>query len=253
MREHVMNDLNCAGLIPAVAFDNSGDAVFAVGAMRNGGLNVVEITMRTSAALDSITAVANAYPDMLVGAGTVLSVESAQLAVKAGAKYIVSPGLDEGVVRWCMENDIAVVPGCVTPTEITRALSLGLNVVKFFPAEIYGGLKAIKALHAPFQTVSFIPTGGVDLASLGKYVDKSYIYAVGGSWLCPKDMVKNRNGRGISDIVRESIRILLGFDPGADHCGTNAYNTARAAYYLNKYGTGRPAGDSLHTAVMPEA
>ena len=167
-------------------WSDAKDAVATAKALLAGGVDVMEITFRTAAAADSIKAVAESCPDMLVGAGTVITLEQCKKATECGAKFIVSPGFDEEVVRWCVENGVAVTPGCVTPTEIMAAMKLGLNVVKFFPAGVYGGLSAMKALSGPFGGIKFIPTGGVNGQNIGEFIAAPFIRAVGGSWVCPK-------------------------------------------------------------------
>ncbi len=157
-----INRLSAAAVVPVVVLDDAKDAVATAKALLAGGVDVMEITFRTAAAADSIKAVAENCRDMLVGAGTVITLEQCKQAVECGAKFIVSPGFDEEVVRWCVENGIAVTPGCVTPSEIMAAMKLGLTVVKFFPAGVYGGLSAMKALSGPFGGIKFIPTGGVN-------------------------------------------------------------------------------------------
>lgn len=182
----VMNRLRESIVVPVVVLDKVSDAVPTAKALLAGGIGVMEITFRTAAAPDSIEAVSRECPDMLVGAGTILNLDQCKLAVEKGAKFIVSPGFDAEVVAWCVENGIAVVPGCVTPTEIMAALKLGLKVVKFFPANVYGGLNAMKNLSAPFVGVKFIPTGGVNTANIKEYFTAPFIHAVGGSWICTK-------------------------------------------------------------------
>lgn len=182
----VMERLKNCGIVPVVVLDDAKDAVPTANAMTAGGVDVMEITFRTAAAPDAIKAVAENCPDMLVGAGTVITLAQCKQAVECGAKFIVSPGFDAEVVAWCVENKIPVCPGCVTPTEIMAAMKFGLKVVKFFPANVYGGLSAMKALSAPFVGIQFIPTGGVNPDNVKEYFDAPYVYAVGGSWVCPK-------------------------------------------------------------------
>ena len=150
------------GIVSVVVMEEASDAVDTARALLAGGVDVMEITLRTPAALDAIRLVSEACPEMLVGAGTVITVEQCRAAVEAGARFIVSPGFDSEVVQWCLEHDVSITPGCVTPTEITAALKLGLRVLKFFPAKVYGGLTAMKALSAPFGGVRFVPTGWND-------------------------------------------------------------------------------------------
>ena len=172
-----------AGVVPVVVIDDAKDAVPTANAMVAGGIDVMEITFRTAAAPEAIKAVAENCPDMLVGAGTILNVEQCKLAIEMGAKFIVSPGFDRDVVSYCIENGIATTPGCVTPTEITAAVNMGLKVIKFFPANIYGGLNAMKNLSAPFVGIKFLPTGGISEANVLEFLAFDKIIACGGSWM----------------------------------------------------------------------
>ena len=211
--------LSATAVIPVVVLDDAKDAVATAKALLAGGVDVMEITFRTTAAADSIKAVAENCPDMLVGAGTVITLEQCKKAVECGAKFIVSPGFDEEVVRWCAENDVAVTPGCVTPTEIMAAMKLGLNVVKFFPAGVYGGLSAMKALSGPFGGIKFIPTGGVNGQNIGEFIAAPFIHAVGGSWICPKADIAAGNFDKITALCKEARKSLLGFEVA--HIGIN--------------------------------
>ena len=218
----VLSRLAAAGVVPVVVLDKAEDAVPTARAMVAGGIDVMEITFRTAAAADSIRAVAAEVPEMLVGAGTVLNLEQCKLAVECGAKFIVSPGYDEETVAWCVENGVAVTPGCVTPTEIMAALRHGLKVVKFFPANVYGGLNAIKALAGPFVGLKFIPTGGVNQQNLGEFVSNPSIHAVGGSWVCPKADIAAHNFDKITQLCAEARRGVMGFELA--HVGINCEN-----------------------------
>ena len=178
-------------VIPVVVINDEKEKIEILSKLREGGINCAEITFRTACAKEAIAIGTKAFEDMNIGAGTVINAEQAKSAVQAGAKFIVSPGFSDEVARYCTDEKIPYYPGCVTPTEIMRALSYGLNVVKFFPAGVYGGLKAMKALSAPFPQVRFIPTGGVDLSNLKEYLDFDKVYAVGGSFMMKGDIVKN--------------------------------------------------------------
>lgn len=206
----VLEKLARAGVVPVVVIDDAKDAVPTANAMVAGGIDVMEITFRTAAAPEAIKAVAENCPDMLVGAGTILNVEQCKLAIEMGAKFIVSPGFDADVVRYCIENGVAVTPGCVTPTEITAAVNMGLKVVKFFPANIYGGLNAMKNLSAPFVGVKFMPTGGVNAANVKEYIDAPFIHAVGGSWVCPKADIAAGNFDKITALCKEARTAAFG-------------------------------------------
>lgn len=215
----VLKRLAQSGVVPVVVLEDAKNAVPTAKAMLAGGIDVMEITFRTAAAADSIKAVAQECPDMVVGAGTVINLEQCKLAVECGAKFIVSPGYDEETVAWCCDNGIPVTPGCVTPTEIMMALKHGLKVLKFFPANVYGGLSAIKSLAGPFGGVKFIPTGGVNAQNLAEFISSPYIHAVGGSWICPKADIAAGNFDKITALCKEARKTLLGFEVA--HIGIN--------------------------------
>ena len=220
----ILTRLSNAGVVPVVVIENAKDAVPTAQAMLAGGIDVMEITFRTAAARDAIAAVSEQCPDMLVGAGTVITLEQCKTAVAAGAKFIVAPGFDREVVAWCVEHGVAVTPGCVTPTEIMQAMSLGLKVVKFFPANVYGGLGAMKALSGPFGGIKFIPTGGVNAQNLAEYLTAPFIHAVGGSWVCPKADIAAGNFEKITALCAEARRAVLGFEVA--HIGINCADAA---------------------------
>lgn len=205
---NVLDRLKQSGVVPVVVLDDAKDAVATAKALLSGGVDVMEITFRTAAAADSIKAVTENCPDMLVGAGTVITLEQCKKAVECGAKFIVSPGFDPEVAAWCVERNVPITPGCVTPTEIVAAMKLGLNAVKFFPAGVYGGLKAMKALSAPFGGIKFIPTGGVDAKNLKEYLEAPFVHAVGGSWLCPKKEIAAGNFDAVTALCHEASRIV---------------------------------------------
>lgn len=215
----ILERLHQAGVVPVVVLEDAAHAVPTAKAMLAGGIDVMEITFRTAAARDSIAAVVKECPDMLVGAGTVVTLEQCKAAVEAGARFIVSPGFSEEVVSWCVERGVTIAPGCVTPTEIMAAMAHGLKVVKFFPASVYGGLSAMKALSGPFGGIKFIPTGGVSAQNLGEYLAAPFIHAVGGSWLCDRaDIAAGRFDR-ITALCAEAHRGALGFELA--HVGVN--------------------------------
>lgn len=215
----VLKRLACSGIVPVVVLEDAADAVPTAKALLAGGVDVMEITFRTAAAADSIRAVAEQCPDMLVGAGTVITLEQCKLAVECGAKFIVAPGYDDEVVSWCVENGVAVTPGCVTPTEIMAAMKHGLKVLKFFPANVYGGLTALKALAGPFGGIKFIPTGGVNAQNIGEFAESPYVHAVGGSWICPKADIAAGNFDKITALCAEARNGMLGFELA--HVGVN--------------------------------
>jgi 2-dehydro-3-deoxyphosphogluconate aldolase/(4S)-4-hydroxy-2-oxoglutarate aldolase len=194
-------------LVPVVVLDDAKRAVDTVKALAAGGVDIAEITLRTEAGLAAIEAARNGAPDVIVGAGTVVTPAQCREAIEAGAQFVVSPGLDKHVVEYAHTMGVPVFPGCATPTEIMAALGLGLKVVKFFPANVYGGIKAIKALAGPFPQVTFIPTGGVDLSNLADYIDKS-IFAIGGGWLCDKKAVNSGDYAALTKTAADSVAVL---------------------------------------------
>jgi 2-dehydro-3-deoxyphosphogluconate aldolase/(4S)-4-hydroxy-2-oxoglutarate aldolase len=197
-----------AGIVPVVVLNRVEDAVPLAGALLKGGITFMEITFRTECAADCIEVISREVPDMTVGAGTVINVEQAKTAVAGGAKFIVSPGFDEETVRWALDNDIPVIPGTVTPTEIMKAVGMGLRVLKFFPADVYGGIKAIKALSAPFGQVRFLPTGGVSPDNLKDFISNKAVAAVGGSWVCKKDDIANHDWDKITALSAEAVKTI---------------------------------------------
>lgn len=204
-----MNDkIKSFGVIPVVVLENAEDAKPLAEALVKGGLPVAEVTFRTAAAKESIRIMSENYPEMLVGAGTVLSVSQVDEAVEAGAKFIVTPGFDEEVVDYCLSKDIPVFPGVITPTEVTMAVKKGLKVVKFFPASQFGGLKTIKALSAPFGMVKFMPTGGIDASNLSEYLSSDKIVACGGSWMVKGDLVKTKEFDKIEALTKEAVELV---------------------------------------------
>ena len=208
MNETMNNLIAQYGVVPVVVLEDEKDALPLAEALIKGGLPVAEVTFRTAAAEGSIKAMCEAYPEMLVGAGTVLSVEQVDRALKAGARFIDTPGFDEEVVDYCIANNIPVYPGTVTPSEVTKAVKRGLNICKFFPAEQYGGVSTIKALSAPFTTVKFMPTGGVSAKNLKDYLSCSKIVACGGSWMVKGDLIKAHEFDKIRELTAEAVELV---------------------------------------------
>lgn len=202
--KHAIDTIQRLGVIPVVALDDAADAEPLAQALCGGGLPCAEITFRTHAALDAIRIMAKTHPQMLVGAGTVLSVEQAERAADAGAAFIVSPCFDAPTAEFCIRRNIPIFPGCVTPSEIMRAQSCGLDVVKFFPAEQFGGAAAIRALSAPFPGVRFIPTGGVDPSNLQSYLDCGAVLACGGSWIAPRSLIREKNFAAVRTLAGQA-------------------------------------------------
>lgn len=192
------------GVVPVVVLEDSKDALPLAKALVEGGLPCAEVTFRTSAAAESIRLMSENYPEMLVGAGTVLSTEQVDTAVKAGAKFIVSPGFDPEVVDYCLEKNIPVLPGCISPSEVAQAVKRGLKVVKFFPAEPAGGLPMIKAMAAPYSELKFMPTGGINAKNLNDYLNCDKIICCGGSWMVKGDLVKAGDFDKIKALTKEA-------------------------------------------------
>ena len=203
----VMTLIEKTGIIPVVVLDSAADAEPLARALVNGGLPCAEVTFRTAAAEESIRIMSERFPEMLVGAGTVLTVEQVDRAIAAGARFIVSPGTNPRVVKYCMERNIPIIPGVCTPTEVEAALELGLSTLKFFPAEPAGGLKMIKAMAAPYTTVRFMPTGGIDAKNVGEYLSYNRIIACGGSWMVKGDLVKEGRFDEIERLTREAAEL----------------------------------------------
>ena len=195
------------GVIPVVAIESAGDAAALGSALVAGGLPCAEITFRTAAAEESIRIIATQFPDILVGAGTVLNVEQAQQAVGAGAKFLVTPGFDETVVTWSLEKGVPIFPGVATPTEINMALRHGLNVLKFFPAQALGGVSTLKAIAGPYGGVRFIPTGGISPQNLTDYLSLPAVLACGGSWLVKKSLIAAGEFKTITRLAAEAVKI----------------------------------------------
>lgn len=194
-------------VVPVVVLNDVKDAEPLADALVKGGLPCAEVTFRTAAAEESIRIMAEKYPDMLVGAGTVLTVEQVDRAVNAGAKFIVSPGFDPEIVDYCLEKDIPIFPGIVTPSEAAQAVKRGLKVVKFFPAENFGGVSTIKSLAAPYTMLKFMPTGGVSTKNLKDYLSFDKIVCCGGSWMVKGDMIKAGEFDKIAEMTKEAVAL----------------------------------------------
>lgn len=192
-------------LIPVIVLNDAAHAPVLADALITGGLPVAEVALRTPCALDAIRSMAS-KSDLLVGAGTVLSPEHVDQAVEAGARFIVSPGLNTAVLEQARERDTVAIPGCSTASEIMKALELGVTTVKFFPAEASGGAPAVKALASAFGDVSFIPTGGINPANLDSYLALPCVSAVGGSWMAPRNLIENSEAAELTELIRASVR-----------------------------------------------
>lgn len=215
----VLTQIGKIGIVPVVVIEDAADAVPLCKALSDGGLPIAEITFRTAAAAEAIRTATSELPDMLIGAGTVLTTEQAQRAIDAGARFIVSPGINPAVVEFCLERGVPITPGCSNPTNIETALGLGLEVVKFFPAEAFGGLTSLKAISAPYGMMKFVPTGGIDACNLNEYLAFNKVLACGGSWMVKADLVKAGDFAAITRLTREAVATMLGFDLA--HIGIN--------------------------------
>jgi 2-dehydro-3-deoxyphosphogluconate aldolase/(4S)-4-hydroxy-2-oxoglutarate aldolase len=202
----VLSRIEALRIIPVVSIEHAADAPALGDALLAGGLPIAEITFRTEAAEASIRALAR-RADLLVGAGTVLNVDTAKRAVDAGAKFIVSPGFNPKVVAWCLKAGAPITPGTATPTDIEMALDHGLTVVKFFPSEALGGLKMLKAIAAPFAMIRFIPTGGIDASNLAEYLRFSRVLACGGSWMVTRELVAEKRFDQVTELTRQAVAI----------------------------------------------
>lgn len=203
----ILEHIGIIGIIPVVVIADEGSAEPLAEALLEGGLQTMEVTFRTDAARNAMERVAKTHPSMLLGAGTVLTVDQVKTAVSCGAKYIVSPGLNRKVVEYCLQNNITVTPGVVTPTDIETAIEFGLEVVKFFPAEPSGGLNYLKAISAPFPQVKFIPTGGIDTTNILPYLKFPKVLACGGSWMVKQDLVAGKRFDEIKKLTGQAVAV----------------------------------------------
>lgn len=222
----ILKEISNIGIIPVIKINDASKAVPLAKALIDGGLAAAEVTFRTDAAEESIRAISKAFPDMIVGAGTVLTIDQAQRALNAGAKFIVSPGFNPKVVKWCLEQGVTPLPGINTPSEIEQALELGLKVVKFFPAEQSGGLAKIKAMSAPYGGVKFMPTGGINTENVCEYLASNKILACGGSFMVKESYIDNDNWDEITALTKKAVELMLGLEIA--HIGINNENEAEA-------------------------
>jgi 2-dehydro-3-deoxyphosphogluconate aldolase / (4S)-4-hydroxy-2-oxoglutarate aldolase len=216
----IIEKLSLAGIIPVIKVTDADDAVPLCQALADGGLPVAEITFRSDAAEESIRRVHQELPNVMLGAGTVLTAEQVNRAVAAGASYIVSPGINPEIVRHCQKIEIPIIPGCANPSDIEVALSFGLKTVKFFPAEALGGLNLIKAMSAPYGDVNFVPTGGINEANLLEYLSFPRVVACGGSWMVDQKLIAAKDWAKIEEFTRSAVALMLGFE--LKHIGVNS-------------------------------
>ena len=204
----VLEKIHELGIVPVVVLNDAKDAAPLAKALCDGGLPCAEVTFRTEAAEESIRIMTEQFPEMLVGAGTVLTKDQVDRAVSAGAKFIVSPGLNPEIVKYCVDKGILITPGCANPSDVEQALTYGLDVVKFFPAEPAGGLKMIKAMAAPYVGVKFMPTGGINQNNVREYLAYDIILACGGSWMVQGELVDAGEFDKIEELTREAVEIV---------------------------------------------
>ena len=201
----ILEKISKIKIVPVVALDRAEDALPLGEALVKGGIPCAEVTFRTAAAEEAIRLMSKEFPDMLIGAGTVLKTEQVDRAVAAGAKFIVAPGLNPKTVGYCVERNIPIVPGCANPSDIEAALEFDLEVVKFFPAEALGGLKLIKAMSAPYGNVRFMPTGGINADNICSYLEFNKVIACGGSWMVDKKLVAAGRFDEIERLCKEAV------------------------------------------------
>ena len=225
--DEILKEIEGYGIIPVVKIEKATDALPLGKALLAGGLPLAEITFRTAAAEEVIRTLTEGMPELIVGAGTVLTTEQAQKAIRAGARFIVSPGFNPKVVSFCREQGVPVIPGVNSPTQIEAAMECGLRVMKFFPAEESGGAAFLKAVAAPYEGIRFIPTGGINAANLVSYLSLKNVIACGGSWMVKTELISAGKFEEITALTREAVRILLGFELA--HVGLNGENAENAS------------------------
>ncbi len=221
------------GIVPVVKLDDAKDALPLAKALYEGGLPLAEITFRTSAAEEAIRRLSAQMPEMLVGAGTVLTREQADKAIAAGAKFIVTPGFNGKIVEHCIAKGVPIVPGCSGPSDMEAAMELGLDVVKFFPAEQAGGVEYLKAVSGPYPNLKFMPTGGINAQNLNDYLSLKNVLACGGSWMVKADLVGAGDFAAITELTKQAVSSMLGF--GLLHIGVNAISEESAAEIAGVY------------------
>ena len=249
--DEILKRIGKIGIVPVVVLQDAKDAKPLANALCEGGLPCAEVTFRTAAAQESIRIMTEEFPHMLVGAGTVLTTEQVDRAVNAGAKFIVSPGLNPKVVRYCIERGIPVTPGTSNPSDVEQAMELGLEVVKFFPAEASGGILMIQSMAAPYTKMKFMPTGGIQISNMNSYLTFPKVLACGGSWMVKNELIEAGKFDTIKKLTKEAVMKMLGFQlfdsffiEGLKHSDLNEKGdivvgtnyVERAVYYLESRG-----------------
>jgi len=230
----LLTKIHKMGIVSLISLEEEEDAIPVAQALMAGGLYCVEITFRTAAAEGSIKQIAKKFPEMLVGAGTVLTKEQVDKAIEAGAQFIVTPGLNIAIVEYCKEKGVPIIPGCMTASEVDKATELGLEIIKFFPAEAAGGIEVVKAISGPFGKMKYMATGGINLDNLNNYLDFKKMSACGGSWMVNKQWVKDKDFAEITKVAKESVKVMLGFK--VKHIGINTKNATEADAVADSFG-----------------
>lgn len=222
MNNRILDAIAQVGILPVIRIEKLEYALPLAQALRDGGINAIEVTARSSAAFEALGAIREKYPDMIAGAGTIHNASLAQQALEAGAQFIVTPGYSAQTVAYCVDRDVPVVPGCATASDMESALEAGLKTVKFFPAEINGGTAALKLYHGPFPELKFVPTGGITFDNLGEYLKLDCVAACGGSFMAGADAIRNGDWGTITKNCRRAVASTLSFRPahvGINHAG----------------------------------
>lgn len=207
------------GILPIASIENEIDAIPIGTALYNAGLRVIEITFRTDKALESMRVITSAFPDMYIGAGTVCTTKQVDMAIEAGCRFIVSPGVNPKIIKYCKKKEIEIIPGVSTATEIEQAIDLGISLVKFFPCELLGGIDYIKALSHPYPKITFLPSGGIDGKNMGEYLKHPAVVAVNGTWIIDEDFHEKQNFDEIEERAKNAVKEMLGFR--IDHVAVN--------------------------------
>lgn len=224
--ENILKKISEIGIVPVVTIENIEDTLPIAKALYDGGIPCAEVTFRNENCLEAIKIIKETYKDMLLGAGTVSDIAQVENALSAGAEFIVTPGFNEEVVSYCVNNNILIIPGCSNPSDLEKAQQYGLNIVKIFPAESIGGIKLIKSLSAPYNKMKFMPTGGINEENLREYLKFDKIIACGGSWMVPKDIIKTKDFKQIERLVKKAINKMLNFELA--HIGINSKDSEDA-------------------------
>ncbi|WP_312641087.1 bifunctional 4-hydroxy-2-oxoglutarate aldolase/2-dehydro-3-deoxy-phosphogluconate aldolase [Hydrogenoanaerobacterium sp.] len=229
-----MKKISDIGFVPLIVLEDAADAVPFAKALEAGGIPVAEVTFRTAAAKEIIEKIAKEVPEVLVGAGTVHTVQQAKEAVIAGAKFVVTPGFNPEVVGWCVDNKVDVVPGVISPAEVEQAMGFGLSICKFFPAEAYGGIKTLESLAGPYAGIKFMPTGGVSADNMNDYLSLPNVIAVGGSFMAPYKLVASKKWDEITALCKETVKKQMGFQ--LLHVGINTKDADDACTVAHRLG-----------------